>query len=293
MPSLTLFGHFLRELVTRDMPARLPEPALLMDDPAQVAAYVQAGRVDGPVAPNYLFHSQQACRLIRPGDCVVDLACGPATQLCQLAQLNPQAHFIGVDLSPTMLAQAQAQVLALGLQNVSLREGDITRLADMPDACADVVISTMSLHHLPDQAALAACCEAALRILQPGGAMYLADFVRLKREETRRHFAQLHPGQSPLFVADYLNSLRAAFSLAELRVAALPLLSAGARLISNPGVPLMGVIATPPRVKPDAAQRAQLRALWLALDRPLQRDFNDIRLSFMNGPLRDRHPARG
>lgn len=292
MPSLKLFGHFVRELVTRDLPARVPEPELLMDDPAQVAAYVQAGRVDGPVAPNYLFHSQQACRLIRPGDCVVDLACGPATQLCQLAQLNPQAHFIGVDLSPAMLAHARAQVAALGLPNVSLREGDITALADMPDACADVVISTMSLHHLPHAAALTACCEEALRILQPGGAIYLADFVRLRRVETMRYFAQLHPGQSALFVSDYFNSLRAAFSLAELREAALPLLGAGARLISNPGVPLMGVIATPPRVQPDAAQRAQLRTLWLALDRPLQRDFNDIRMSFMNGPLRCRHPAR-
>src|SRR5256885_4073148 len=107
MPSLAVLQVLLREVLTRERAPRIPEPDLVMDDPAKVAAYIEAGHADGVMAPVYLFHCAQACEVIRAGDLVVDLACGPANQLAMIAALNPKAQFVGVDLSEPMLAQAR------------------------------------------------------------------------------------------------------------------------------------------------------------------------------------------
>src|SRR5204863_5016089 len=100
----------LREAMTRERSARAPEPDLVMDDPDKVTAYTRAGREDGVMAPVYLFHCAQICDVIRPGDTVVDLGCGPATQLAMVARLNPEVRFTGIDLSDEMLDRARAHV---------------------------------------------------------------------------------------------------------------------------------------------------------------------------------------
>src|SRR6516165_8234394 len=110
MPSLPVLRTLLREITTSGPVVRTPEPDLVMDDPAKVAAYIEAGRPKGVMAPVYLFHCAQACEVIRPGDTVVDLACGPANQLSIIAKLNPEVRFIGVDLSEPMLDRARAYV---------------------------------------------------------------------------------------------------------------------------------------------------------------------------------------
>src|SRR4029079_11674944 len=91
------------ELLARSARERAQEPCLVMDDPTQVDAYLRAGSDRGALAPLYLFNTTLASPMIRAGDVVVDLACGPANQLAQLAAVNPDARFIGVDLSPEML----------------------------------------------------------------------------------------------------------------------------------------------------------------------------------------------
>ena len=78
----------------------MPEPSLVMDDPQQVTAYAKAGRENGVMAPVYIFNGANICEVIRAGDIVVDLGCGPANQLAMVARLNPDVHFIGVDIPP-------------------------------------------------------------------------------------------------------------------------------------------------------------------------------------------------
>lgn len=105
-----------------------------MDDPEKVTAYTRAGRIDGVMAPVYLHHCIHICEVIRPGDVAVDLACGPATQLAQVARLNPDVRFIGVDLSEPMLERARAHVAELQLKNVEFRLGDISLLEGFSDS---------------------------------------------------------------------------------------------------------------------------------------------------------------
>jgi hypothetical protein len=72
---------------------REPEPDLVMQDEEQVKAYALAGRIDGVMSAAYLFHSAQASSVIHGARRVIDLGCGPATQLAQIASLNPQSEF--------------------------------------------------------------------------------------------------------------------------------------------------------------------------------------------------------
>ena len=224
MSGPAMLMHMLLERLSLREQARVPEPDLVMEDPAQIAAFLACGREDGLLAPVYFFHAVQSSLAIRPGDQVLDLACGPGNQLVQLARLNPEARFVGVDMSANMLELAEGTLERCGVGNVRLQQGDITKLSGFGDASVDCVTCTLSLHHLPDTAALRQTMLEVRRVLRPGGGIYLADFGRLKRAATQHYFSHDRAGcQTPQFTADYLNSLKAAFSTLELSEAIAPL----------------------------------------------------------------------
>ncbi len=280
----------LREMIASERVGRTPEPDLVRDDPAKVAAYTRAGREDGVMAPTYLFHTTHMSEVIQPGDTVVDLACGPATQLAQLARLNPDARFIGVDLSPPMLERAREHVAALGLGNVELREGDISELASLADASADAVVSSMALHHLPTVVQLEKTFLQVRRVLRPGGGIYLADFGRLKTERSILYFAYQYADRQPeLFTLDYLHSLKAAFSVDEFRRAS-ALLGGAARLSRTFGAAFMVALKSPRRRPLPELLVRELVALRDAMPVNHKADFRDLKRVFRLGGLR--FPAR-
>lgn len=220
--STSVLFHLLRERLSWCKQVRVPEPDLVMESVAQTASFTQAGDQGGVLAFLYLYNALQMTSVLQPGDRVLDLACGPANQLVQVARLNPEVRFVGLDASPTMLQCAQSTLAQAGVSNVELVQGDMTRLAHLEDASLEGVICTMSLHHLPDHAALCATLLEVRRVLKPNGRFYLMDFGRLKRLSTQRFFAD-DLRQSPQFTEDYFNSLRAAFSVDELTAAMAPL----------------------------------------------------------------------
>ena len=103
MPRLSLVPTLFRELIVDPQFPREPEPDLVMEDDDQVQAYSDAGRIDGLMSASYLFNSARISATIAGCKRVLDLGCGPATQLAQVAQLNPDISFVGVDLSKEML----------------------------------------------------------------------------------------------------------------------------------------------------------------------------------------------
>lgn len=286
MPSGATLRVAFRELITWERSPRQPEPGLVMDDPNQVADYVRAGREGGVMAPVYLFHCANICEIIRPGDRVLDLACGPANQLAMVARLNPDTQFVGADLSGPMLEQARALINQQGLTNISLHHADITDLSDFADASFDAVMSTMALHHLPDTHALDRAFAEAARVLKPEGGVYLVDFGHLKSERSINYFAlQYQNRQPPLFTVDYLNSLRAAFSVGNFRQASSPLLSR-AKLYTTFLVPFMVAIKSPPRRGTDTSTIVKnLTKLKNTLPAWHEVDFADLRSFFRLGGL--------
>jgi len=287
MPNPALIPTFLRELVVARSLPREPEPDLVMDDAAQVAAYVEAGRIDGVMASAYLFHSARVSQVIAGAKSVLDLGCGPATQLAQIAQFNPDIRFTGIDLSPNMLADAEKHVRALGLNNVDFRHGDITRLESVADQSMDAVISTMALHHLPTLQHLDACFAEVRRVLKPGGALYLTDFSRLKSLKSVIFFAYMNAKHQPhIFSLDYERSLRAAFLEEDFRAVAARHFPSGVQVETTFKVPFLVIVKTPDRPAPESLRR-HVAAMRKALKPRYRRDLDDLRMFFALGGLRN------
>jgi ubiquinone/menaquinone biosynthesis C-methylase UbiE len=277
---------FLREwLGPRSFP-REPEPALIMSDAEQAAAYDHAGRIDGVMAAAYLFHTARITQVIQGSGRVLDIGCGPATQLLQVAAINPGSEFIGIDLSDEMLSRARRHIADQGVGNVEVRRDDATSLATIDDQSVDAVISTMALHHLPAIGDLNQCFAQIARVLRRGGALYLCDFGRLKSLRSVLYFAYQNARHQPhLFSLDYERSLRAAYLAEDLEAALRAHLAERARLFSTFKVPFLVLIKSPDRVLHETV-RSRLRGMRQALPRRYRRDLDDLRSFFALGGLR-------
>jgi ubiquinone/menaquinone biosynthesis C-methylase UbiE len=116
-------------------------------------------------APGY---PQRAQRLravqalgLRPGDTVVDLACGTGLNFSLIEQvIGPDGQIVGVDLTDAMLAQAQRRIETNGWTNVSLVQADAAEF-DFP-AEIDAILSTYALSQVPECADVIAHGAAAL-----------------------------------------------------------------------------------------------------------------------------------
>lgn len=111
---------------------------------------------------------------IHPGETVIDLGCGAGADVCVAALLvGPQGKVVGIDLTPAMAEKARANAALSGLDNVEIVEGDIAELT-LPDGMADVVISNGAINLSPRKACV---LKGAMRILKPGGRLYVADMI--------------------------------------------------------------------------------------------------------------------
>lgn len=280
-----MIAHLLLErLPWRPLP-RIPETQAVMDAPEQIAAFMESGRDEGMLAHVYFFHALMSLPVIRPGDTVLDLACGPANQLLHIARLHPNVHFIGLDASPGMLAQASAMLIREGIANVTLQQGDMRCLDGIAAGSIDSVLCTMSLHHLPDVRALEQTMQEVRRILKADGGVYLADFGRMKRRATQRYFAYDRAAeQSTQFTEDFFNSMRAAFSVDELSHAAkrlnLPIEQHHTAL-----APFMILLRSPARRMVEASLARRVRQGYRALSPLQQRDFGNLARWFRAGGL--------
>jgi ubiquinone/menaquinone biosynthesis C-methylase UbiE len=85
---------------------------------------------------------------LRPGDSVVDIACGTGLNFSLLEQaISPEGRIVGVDLTDAMLAQAQDRIEANGWGNVTLVQADAAAF-DFP-AGVDAILSTYALTQVP------------------------------------------------------------------------------------------------------------------------------------------------
>ena len=91
---------------------------------------------------------------LAPGETVLDLGSGGGID-CFLAarQVGPQGHVIGVDMTPDMLAKANANNVKMGVTNVEFRQGQIEALP-VDDNTIDVVMSNCVINLSPDKRGL-------------------------------------------------------------------------------------------------------------------------------------------
>lgn len=85
------------------------------------------------------------------------------------------AEVAGIDLSPAMLRRA-ARRAAQSPASVDLHAMDVTKL-DFPDGAFDAAVATFLFCVLPSETHVAALSELC-RVVRPGGAIRLLDYVR-------------------------------------------------------------------------------------------------------------------
>src|ERR1700727_361711 len=115
--------------------------------------------------PGYPQRAQrlQAVRALglRPGDTVIDMACGTGLNFRLLEEvIGPDGRIVGVDLTDAMLARAQDRIKANGWSNVSLVQADAAGF-DFP-AEVGAILSTYALTQVPECAEVIAHGAAAL-----------------------------------------------------------------------------------------------------------------------------------
>ena len=98
---------------------------------------------------------------LRPGDTVVDMACGTGLNFSLLEQVvGPEGRIVGVDLTDAMLAQAQHRIETNGWRNISLVQADAAEFDFPPEV--DAILSTYALSQVPECGDVIANGAAAL-----------------------------------------------------------------------------------------------------------------------------------
>jgi len=160
------------EAMTREPRTRpLAGPSAAKTAPLASAASI--GYLDGVAAtePARAYKAGLLAALgLLPGHRVLDVGCGPATDLPALADaVGTQGEVVGVDRDPAMVAAARER--CAGSPNIRVLEGDAERLPLDP-ASVDRARADRVLMHVADPAAALAELH---RVVRPGGLLTLAE----------------------------------------------------------------------------------------------------------------------
>ncbi|HEY6483998.1 MAG TPA: class I SAM-dependent methyltransferase [Steroidobacteraceae bacterium] len=126
---------------------------------------------------NRAIHLEQRLALapwlkVAPGTAVLDVGCGVGRWSRLLAKRG--ARVTGVDLSPTMIAQAQRRAVAEGVgERCSFHVQDLSRLSI--GGQFDLILGVTVLQHILDAEALRAAIRAMTAHLSPTGRMVLLE----------------------------------------------------------------------------------------------------------------------
>lgn len=104
-----------------------------------------------------------------PFEDLLDAGCGTGAMIEILENEMPGRHYVGIDLTPAMIAHAKSK----NLPNAEFVVGDCEDLP-FPDGSFDVIICANSAHHYPD---IERFYQSVARCLRPGGRLILRDFT--------------------------------------------------------------------------------------------------------------------
>lgn len=108
---------------------------------------------------------------LRPGERVLDLACGTGlVTLAAARAVAPSGQALGTDLSGEMVALAAQQAQRQGVNNARFTRMDAEHLA-VADGSVDVVLCSLGLMYVPEPERVV---SEARRVLRPGGRLVVS-----------------------------------------------------------------------------------------------------------------------
>ncbi|KAF2228664.1 S-adenosyl-L-methionine-dependent methyltransferase [Viridothelium virens] len=113
---------------------------------------------------------------IQPHHHILDIGCGPGTITAGFLELVPHGSVTGIDLSSTVLQQAQETTQALIARSpetqrgkITYQEGDVVVGPSLQDDAFDVVFASQVLVHLPGQNTAVRALKEIRRVVKAGG----------------------------------------------------------------------------------------------------------------------------
>jgi demethylmenaquinone methyltransferase/2-methoxy-6-polyprenyl-1,4-benzoquinol methylase len=130
----------------------------------------RANGYDGTCGPTWTIRERAVAALgLRPGERVLDVACGTGLSLALLRErVGADGHVVGFDHSADMLAQARERVAAAGWRNVTLLRSAAQEIA-LPQP-----VDALLFHYTHDILRSAAALDRVLACARPGARVAIA-----------------------------------------------------------------------------------------------------------------------
>lgn len=154
----------VRNLLKRLHPESIPWPGSAIYNAAARSAVFQS---------NYELLAADISRYCSRGS-LLDVGTGPGYLLVKLHRLCPDLRLAGLDSSPAMVLEAEANMRRAGLSEIiAIREGFAQNLPYAPESF-DAVVSTGTIHHWKDPIS---GLNEVYRVLKRGGHALMYDIV--------------------------------------------------------------------------------------------------------------------
>jgi len=113
---------------------------------------------------------------LQPGEAALDVGCGTGSlSMAARQRVGARGRVCGIDPSAQMIARARHKAARRGL-DIEYQLAAIEQLP-YPDHTFDVALSSLMMHHLPDDIKRRGLAEVA-RVLKPGGRLLVIDASR-------------------------------------------------------------------------------------------------------------------
>ena len=110
---------------------------------------------------------------IEPGMNILDVGCGTGSLTIEARRkLGSEGRVVGIDPSSNMIDLAQGKAAKAGV-GIDFQVGVIEKM-DFPDDYFELVLSSLMMHHLPDELKQAGLQEV-LRLLKPNGTLLIIE----------------------------------------------------------------------------------------------------------------------
>ena len=146
---------------------------------------------------------------------VLDVGTGTALIPIELGRRTEHCRITAVDLSGEMLSIARQNIIEAGLTNrIGTRQIDAKQLPYEAGEF-EAVISNSIVHHIPQPRNV---LSEMLRVLRPGGLLFVRDLVRPDSAETVEHLVKTYAGEENAHQQQmFRDSLHAALNMDEIR----------------------------------------------------------------------------